>query len=74
MASSHWVATLLQTGISSFPFYPDKEKERAAAGTAKPELPVDCWEIQQTDEDLFVDAGWSLFEEDEVVIHFLKSP
>lgn len=27
MASSHWVATLLQTWIVFFPIYPDKERE-----------------------------------------------
>lgn len=44
------------------------ERERVA-GTAKPELPVDCWEIQQMDEDLFVDAAaWSLFVEAECFV------
>lgn len=61
MASSHWVATLLQTWFVFFPIYPD----RAGAGSTKSELPVDCWKIQQMDEDLFVDAAWSLFVEDE---------
>lgn len=46
---------LLQTWIVFFPIYPDRE--RTAAGTAKPELPVGCWEIQQMNEDHFVDAA-----------------
>lgn len=40
MASSHRVAMLLQTWIVFFPIYPDRE--RTAAGTAKPQLPVGC--------------------------------
>lgn len=38
MASSHGVATLLQTWIVFFPIYPDRD----GAGSAKPELLVDC--------------------------------
>lgn len=51
MASSHWVATLLQTWIVFFPFI---LTESWLADTAKPEIPVDCWEIQQMDEDLLM--------------------
>lgn len=62
MASSQWVATLLQTlGLSSFPFILTK---RAGTGTAKPELSVDCWEIKQMVEDQYDAAAWSLFVED----------